>query len=305
MLFNLKIPKIKPLFLLAIIFIILIIFGIDSFVYQGLTYHNNIDLKPDNGIRVEANIGKDQNLTNPKVDSNLLASTENNLKIKIPILLYHYIGENPNPNDFVRDKLSTSAYVFEKQLNYLAKNDYTPISLDIFYKSLSNPNILPKKPIILTFDDGYIDFYYNAYPILKKYNFKAVVFVPTALIGRPAYLTWDMIKLMDKTGNITFASHGVWHKDLTALPKSKVSYELSKSKKELENQLGDNVSYLAYPYGAVNYQVVQAAKDAGYKLGFATTIGFFDKNSQLFKIPRLRPKNTVDITDLAISIMGY
>lgn len=90
--------------------------------------------------------------------------------IRVPILMYHFIADNPNPKDTGRNYLSVSPQKFEAQMDYLAKNGYTPISLDTLYGIFNKQTNAPLKPIILTFDDGYIDFYTNAYPILKRVN---------------------------------------------------------------------------------------------------------------------------------------
>ncbi len=86
----------------------------------------------------------------------------------VPILMYHYVGNNPNPADLQRDTLSISPNKFNEQMKYLSDNGYAAISLDTLYAGLKKQVTLPNKSIILTFDDGYIDFYYNAYPILIK-----------------------------------------------------------------------------------------------------------------------------------------
>jgi len=124
--------------------------------------------------------------------------------VRVPILMYHYIGNNPNPADKARDILSTAPDIFDSQLGYLAKNGFTPITFDTMYAGLEGQVALPPKPIILTFDDGYIDFYVNAFPILRKYGFHAVSFIPTGLINQGYYLSWAQIKEMQSSGLISF-----------------------------------------------------------------------------------------------------
>lgn len=187
-----------------------------------------------------------------------------------PILMYHYIGGNPNPSDKARERLSVSPDKFDEQMGYLSKNGYTPITFDTYYAGVSS---LPQKPIILTFDDGYIDFYLNAYPILRKYNFKAVSFLPTGLIGTSYYLNWNQVHEMDTSGLISFQAHSVTHPNLLSLNNESLKHEIADSKKTLEAKLGKPVNTFAYPYGLVNNHVVQEVKKAGFVGAVTTTNG--------------------------------
>jgi peptidoglycan/xylan/chitin deacetylase (PgdA/CDA1 family) len=109
----------------------------------------------------------------------------------IPVLMYHYIREYHFSKDPTGNQLSVSPNSFDQQMQYLVSHGYTPISLDTMYGILSGKASVAGKPIVLTFDDGYIDFYANAYPILKKYGFHAVSFVPTRFVGRPEYVSME------------------------------------------------------------------------------------------------------------------
>lgn len=179
----------------------------------------------------------------------------------------------------MRDTLTTSPQEFEKDLEQIKKEGSTPITLDEFNKNIANP-------VILTFDDGYVDFYINAYPLLRKYNFKAVQFVPTSFIGKSGYLTWTMIEDMQKSGLVSFQAHTVTHPNLTYLPYDQILFEIKTSKKQLEDKLGKPVNFLAYPYGANNTLVQFAAKEAGFQAALGTWNGYAtDLN---FNMPRIR-----------------
>lgn len=212
----------------------------------------------------------------------------NNLGIKVPILTYHYVGGNPNPNDKARNSLSVDPFQFEQELGWLAQNGYHTITLEDLYDNLKSGKSLPPKPIILSFDDGYIDFYYNAYPILRKYNFSAVAFIPTGFIGKPAYMTWSMIEEISRWGGVEFGSHGVNHKDLASLSELELVRELEESKKVLEEKTHHPVDFLAYPYGSFNQRVVLAARKAGYKAATSTIFGEKQSGDGLFALRRLR-----------------
>src|SRR3989442_1436741 len=89
--------------------------------------------------------------------------------INVPILTYHYVANNPNPKDTQRDALSVPPTKFEAQMDYLSKNGFTPITLDTLYGIFNKQTTPPNKPIILTFDDGYNNFYTIVFPILKHF----------------------------------------------------------------------------------------------------------------------------------------
>ncbi len=109
--------------------------------------------------------------------------------IKVPILLYHYISINPNKADVMRNGLSTPPDILDQQFSILKSHGFTTITFDELAAAFSGKATLPTKPIILTFDDGYVDFYFNAYPLLVKYQMKGIEFIPTGLIGGGNYMT--------------------------------------------------------------------------------------------------------------------
>jgi peptidoglycan/xylan/chitin deacetylase (PgdA/CDA1 family) len=143
---------------------------------------------------------------------------------------------------------------------------------------------LPPRPVILTFDDGYLDNYVNAFPLLQRYGMPAVVFV----VAHPALTSnaWDAAAgepwapLMDRRqvlemarAGIEIGSHTLTHPRLTDVDADPLAWELGESKRLLESWLGDPVVSLAYPYGAVDERVKRAAQQAGYELAVATNSG--------------------------------
>ncbi|MBI2021789.1 polysaccharide deacetylase family protein [Candidatus Daviesbacteria bacterium] len=216
-------------------------------------------------------------------------------QLRVPILTYHYIGNNPNPDDKARDNLSVSPDKFEEEMAYLQKQGYATISLDTLYAALKGQVTLPDKSIILTFDDGYVDFYVNAYPILRKYNLHATSFIPTGLIGQGYYLNWDQIKEMDASGLISFQSHSVTHADLPSLSSDQLKYQLAESKKTLEAQLGKPVNFMAYPYGTSNSTVWQAAKEAGYMGAVGTWSSTIQSEGTIMDMPRIKIPGGIEL----------
>lgn len=212
----------------------------------------------------------------------------NERAMKVPILLYHYISVNPNNDDIPRNGLSTPPDILEKQLALLSTNGFTTISLDEMAAAFSGQFTMPQKPVILSFDDGYIDFYINAVPILRKYNMKAMAFIPTGLIGGRAYMTWAQIDELAKSPNVVFGAHTVHHAYLPKSSPATLATEVEESKSVLEKHVGYKVNWFAYPYGAFNEQVVSEIKRAGF-IGSVTTLpGVWQYQSRFFYVPRYR-----------------
>jgi peptidoglycan/xylan/chitin deacetylase (PgdA/CDA1 family) len=135
----------------------------------------------------------------------------------------------------------------------------------------------PKK-LLITFDDGYDGIFEYALPILKKYGFTALVFLVAAYLGKKSFwdmnilqrfrhLDWDEILELKQAG-FEFGSHTMSHPDLTFVSPKRLEWELKESKKTLEERLG-TIDCLSYPFGRYNNEVKEAAKRAGYRLGFA------------------------------------
>lgn len=209
-------------------------------------------------------------------------------QIRIPILMYHYIGNNPDPADVARDNLSVAPDKFDEQMGYLSKSGYSPIILDTMVAGLGKQITLPEKPIVLTFDDGYIDFYFNAFPILQKYSFKSVVFLPTGLVGKKSYLTWDMISKMHSSGLVSFQAHSVNHAHLTSISHESLISEVGESKKTLQEKLSVPVNFIAYPYGASNGDVISAVKGSGYIGALGTWTSSIQSEGTIYNMPRIK-----------------
>ncbi len=217
--------------------------------------------------------------------------------VKVPILMYHYIGNNPNPKDTMRDSLSVTPAKFEQQLTYLSQNGYTPISLDTLYGIFNNQTAAPPKPIVLTFDDGYIDFYTTAYPILKKYNMKAVSFIPTSLMNQGYYMSWAQVKEIASSGLVTFESIALTHTNLASLSGARLLSELKDSKNILQSQTGYPVNFIAYPYGISTVNIQNLTRQVGYVGGLGTWYG--KASGPGINLPRIRITGQMDLKDFA------
>ena len=161
----------------------------------------------------------------------------------IPILNYHNIDDAPGEK-----ALWVSSSHFDYQMAYLKKNGYHVISLSALIDGIERHIALPKKSVVITFDDGYENNYTQAYPILKKYGYPAIIFLVSDWIDRDGYLTTWQIKEMSRHG-ISFGSHTQTHPFLPNITEDKKRIEIAGSKVILEKKLGLKMDFLAYPFG--------------------------------------------------------
>jgi peptidoglycan/xylan/chitin deacetylase (PgdA/CDA1 family) len=226
----------------------------------------------------------------------------------IPVLMYHSITSSEHANVHSYYQTTTSPAAFARQLQYLQANGYTTCTLDQAVRQLEE-NCRPcAKTVVLTFDDGFRNFYSEAFPLLTQYGFTAIVFLPTAFIAdmpRPFKgedcLSWGEVRELKQHG-IEFGSHTVNHPWLRELGASAIKDEIVNSKATIEQKLGCKVDSFAYPYAFpqtdrdFTRQLREMLSAAGYKTGVSTIVGRANRHSDPLFIERL-PVNSCD--DLA------
>ncbi|OQX52042.1 MAG: hypothetical protein B5M53_09550 [Candidatus Cloacimonas sp. 4484_209] len=194
------------------------------------------------------------------------------MNLRIPILRYHSI------NDHINLSLSVRIDSFVKQMDYLYHKGFNVITLDEAFL-LWKKKLKVVKPLVITFDDGYRDIYVNALPILRKYNFKATVFLTTNSIGSSKLktdvgnipipcLSWDEIKEMQNY-DISFGSHTLSHPFLTKMSEENMKKEIKEPKKIIEEKLGIKVITFSYPFGDFNERVKNVVRSSGYLIACA------------------------------------
>lgn len=207
----------------------------------------------------------------------------------IPILLYHYVEYVKDPGDTIRKSLNIIPVVFDEEVKTLKNAGYTFLTPKDLADILDEKMELPQKPVILTFDDGYRDFYTDVYPILKKYNVKAVAFIVPNFLNKPNNMDTWMLKELAKSNLVEIGAHTMNHSYLAGLPKKRVEYEVIESKKYLEKILGIPIVSFAYPYGAFDNQAIKVVQDAGFKTAVTTIHGNLVMDINRYFIYRLRP----------------
>lgn len=227
----------------------------------------------------------------------------------IPILMYHSVSHEDEARVHAYYRTTTSPEVFAAQMEYLHENGYQSCSLAEAAVFLKSPAVRRDKRVAITFDDGYSDFYHEAFPVLSKFNFTASVYLPTSFIGKDALqfkgrdcLTWSEVRELHKYG-ISFGSHTVTHPQLSNLDEVLVEKEIVDSKREIEDKIGGVVDSFAYPYAfpqartKFKEMLQDLLRTEGYQNGVCTIVGRAGCDSDPFFLPRL-PVNSLDDTEL-------
>lgn len=206
------------------------------------------------------------------------------------VLMYHSIDTHKGDKF---DKWRVQPSEFEKQVAWLAKNGFTSYTISELVKF----DILPFKSVVITFDDGYADNFTNAFEILKKYNFKATVYlVPNQKTNHWEHkntkyiskmLNQEQILTMQKSGLIEFGSHTMSHLNLERTSLGVVKNELMQSKQAIESITGAKCTAFAYPYGKYNDDIVRLTKDAGYENAVVVKRGVYKNSDDKFQIKRI------------------
>lgn len=244
----------------------------------------------------------------------------------VPVLMYHHI--NPHKGDMV----TITPEVFEGQMKYLREAGYKTLKMEELVSYIKGESTLNQKAVAVTFDDGWLDNYIYAFPILKKYNINAAIFIVSDWVNRasainpPASplklrgeqrggtvvpihkesklliekkedyrvaLNWGHIKEMSDSGLVEFYSHTKSHMKCNALLETELLEEIEKSKKIIEEKMGRPCPYLCWPYGKYNDTALNIAKGAGYKAIFTTKHGVVEAGSDPFAIERIVVKDGV------------
>lgn len=211
------------------------------------------------------------------------------LVLRVPVLMYHYISHVPaeQANSKVAVDLRVPPEIFEQHLLYLQREGYHSISVPLLWEALNGRAVLPPKPIVLTFDDGYGDAFTNAFPLLRRYGFTGTFFITVNLIGRPGYMTWDQVRALDAAG-MDVESHAMEHKPMTAFGPAGLAYEMGTARQILSQQVGHEVRFFAYPSGDYNATAMQGAASNGYYAAFVKSGGSLQSLDWAYALRRTR-----------------
>lgn len=220
-----------------------------------------------------------------------------------PILMYHSI-KNQVGTRHPYYETNTAPEMFTSHMEFLSGNGYSAVSLEEALQSLSSGEDVANC-VVITFDDGFRDFYVAAYPILREFGFVATVFLATGLINDQRLqwkgadlMTWAEVRELQALG-IRFGSHTVNHPELEKLNAKQIDREVDQSKQTLEDKLGVAIKSFAYPYAFPEHnrpfttRLAEILESRGYENGVSTVIGRARSSNNRFFLPRL-PVNTWD-----------
>lgn len=272
----------NKLLLISLLFIILLIISLIISDKENLGKNYNPELE------------KKLNMTTiPSGIKDELTNTPSPVTYRVPILTYHYVEYILDKNDKIRISLNTTPFIFEQQIIALENEDYTFMTASELGKALNGEILMPKKPILLTFDDGHKDLYTNVFPLLKKYNVKATAYIIPGFLGGSDFMNDDQIREIIDSGLIEIGSHTLNHTYLKDQPLKKVQKQVGDSKVILQDKFQIPIFSFAYPYGAFDKQAIEVVKTAGFTTAMSTIPGVEINNSKRYFIERIRPENRI------------
>lgn len=198
------------------------------------------------------------------VAGNVPVKNTQSVKDQAIILTYHTVEPPTDKKEGVmQKKYHVFPDNFRAQMQYLKDNSYVPIPMKVYVSYLRHGGSIPKKSVVITFDDGWKNQYDYAYPILQEFGYPATFYIISGAIGAHPYMSWDDVITLDKAG-MDIASHTQTHANLLKTPSDQVVKEITSSKAKLEEKLKHPVRLFAYPYYAHNADVATLLQQSGY-----------------------------------------
>jgi peptidoglycan/xylan/chitin deacetylase (PgdA/CDA1 family) len=217
------------------------------------------------------------------------------------VLMYHMISEHLPKNKSKFNRLRVKPNEFEKQLNWLSKNGFQSFTLS----ELIDLEEVPEKSVVITFDDGYEDNFSKALPLLKKYGFKATIYIvlnrfdqnwatdkdlnqSSNELNSEKMLSNEQIKEMTDSGLIEIGSHTLDHANLPKLSNEEKIIQIKESKEKIEEIFDITCNSFAYPFGFFDKDSIKIVEEISYSNATTTVNGVFDKTKYSnFEIPRI------------------
>lgn len=220
-----------------------------------------------------------------------MAQEQSDYCIEIPILFYHHVQPLGEAMRLGHAQFTVDDSVFDLQMEYLRNQGYITVSVDTVVDALINKKQLSQKMVAITFDDGYVDMYSYAYPILKQYSFVGNFAIPTGLIDRSDYMTWNQLDEIASDPQMYIYNHTLTHMDL-ANHSTEAEKEIIEAQNDIQNKLGLRSNIFFYPYGTFNDTVISILKAHGYVAAFSTLPGKLQCESSIMTLRRIRVGNS-------------
>jgi len=213
----------------------------------------------------------------------------------VPVLMYHEVSPTPHPS-FRRYTVTVRQFTW--QMRWLAVCGYQAIDMDDLVRARLGQTPLPKRPVLITFDDGFQGCVDHAVPVLRAHEFTAVFYLVTGLMGQTSrwmapglgvelpVMSWDTARALTAEG-FQCGAHTVTHAALASLDTARCHAELVDARKRLEEELGRPAVHLAYPYGSYDPGVRRMASEAGYVTACSTRAGLSGADDDLLAVHRV------------------
>lgn len=213
-------------------------------------------------------------------------------EVAVPILLYHQIADS-NP----QNRYYVSPDVFLEQMKLLKKWGYTTITISYLVEVIQHGGRLPRRPIVITFDDGNLNIYQNAFQIMKKMGFVGVVYVISSQINSSSHLNGKHLKKLFSEG-WEIGSHSQYHLVLPA-NHAQVRNEILQSRLDLEKALGKPIRSFAYPFGLTDEYISRKVMEFGYLNAVGLGVSSEHSTSTLYYLSRREVEGSFDLEEFA------
>lgn len=289
---------------ISLIVLLIILFFISCSKYVGnKELINNSNINDSN--EVEENNLNEQEQKIPEKEIDIVKEKDDieyisilPSEVNVPILMYHSISDT-DPNN----SLLVPPEMFNEQIKWLYDNKFTAMSMGELLESMKTGKV-PKKPVVITFDDGYADNYKSAFPVLKNYDMKATFFIITDNIGTGDYfMNLDMLKEMRDYG-MYIENHTANHLELNTLSREGAFDSIKRGQEFIQENLGLKSEYLCYPVGRYNDETIEIAKELGIKAAVTTQGGISSLNDGEYELKRVRI-NPMSIESFAQIFRNY
>jgi peptidoglycan/xylan/chitin deacetylase (PgdA/CDA1 family)/SAM-dependent methyltransferase len=281
------------------------LYVVDAFVRRGeceTAARAQVEARP---MRAELEIEVERYLVRGGAVS-LRSEVAGQRSMRLPVLAYHRVAED-GPAALACYRVAPAA--FEAQMRWLRRHGYHAIVADDLVPFLERGQPLSGRPVLITFDDGYEDFAEAAWPVLRRHDFTADVFVVTDLVGGRA--EWDRrygerAPLMDAATigalarqGVRFGSHLATHRDAGGLSTRELAHELVRSRVAIERWTGNAPCALAAPFGLNDERLQRLARECGYSVGFGTQEGIVALCTEPMALPRIEVRGDMAIDEFA------
>jgi peptidoglycan/xylan/chitin deacetylase (PgdA/CDA1 family) len=224
----------------------------------------------------------------------------------IPILLYHSVADDAAS---LFQRWAVSPELFNAHMAYLHAHRYTALTMTEYIQALNSPVMrLPERPVLITFDDGLADFATGAVPVLRRYGFASTLYITTGYVGETSrwltpegegsrpMLTWEQISQL-KQDAVECGAHSHTHPQMDILSPAAARDEIQRSKRLLEDHLGEPVTTFAYPHGYYSTAVRRAVQEAGFTSACAVKHAISMTGDDRFALARMiiSPDVSIDI----------